>query len=81
MIPILSSQQPCEVAEKRSLLLGFKRDLQSIKLVLLSPHIYDTNGQIIYYASVHTLKTEKTQDDFSIYMAYAYMRGKINAHI
>lgn len=50
--------------------------LQSIKLVLFSPHIHDTNGQIIYYASVHTLKTENTQDDFSVYMAYAHMRGK-----
>lgn len=25
---------------------------------------------------VYTLKTEKTQDDFSVYMAYVHMRGK-----
>lgn len=48
--------------------------------MLFLPYTHDTNGQIIYYACVYTLKTKKTQDDISVYMAYAHM-GRIKTHI
>lgn len=53
--------------------LGLKGGLKSTELMLFSPLMHDTNGQIIYYACVHTLMIEKIQDDFSVYMTYAHM--------
>ena len=37
----------------------------------------DTNGHIICYPCVHTFNTEKTQDDFSVYMEYAHEKDEL----